>query len=251
MTTWVLLRGLAREARHWGGFPDKLRCALPAGDTVVALDLPGNGALWRERSPARVEDMVAAARRTLAGVPHTPPYALVALSLGGMVALQWALEHREEVRGCVLINSSLGRFSPFWRRLRPASYATLLRLLAPGRAAIDRERAILRLTSNLPLAEGTQQAWTAYALEAPVSRGNALRQLKAAALFRAPAAAPGVPLLLVASERDRLVSVECSRAMARHWGAPLRVHPAAGHDLALDDPGWLAGLVADWKTRVS
>ena len=249
MTTWVLLRGLAREARHWGALPDDLRRALPASDQVVALDLPGNGARWRERSPDRVEAMVKAARQALAPRGPAPPYVLIALSLGGMVALQWALEQPAEVEGCMLINSSLGRFSPFWHRLRPASYRALLWLLAAG--AEPRERRILRLTSNLPLAEGTEQAWAAYAHGAPVSRVNMLRQLAAAARYRAPVALPGVPLLLLASEGDRLVSAECSRAIARHWGAPLRIHPAAGHDLPLDDPRWVIEQVRAWRIRMS
>ena len=29
MSTWVLLRGLTRESRHWGDFPDILREHLP------------------------------------------------------------------------------------------------------------------------------------------------------------------------------------------------------------------------------
>jgi pimeloyl-ACP methyl ester carboxylesterase len=249
MTTWVLLRGLAREARHWGGMPDGLRRALPASDAVVALDLPGNGALYQERSPDRVEEMVAAARLAVARLPFQPPYVLVALSLGGMVALRWALEQPAEVAGCVLINSSLGRFSPFWHRLRPGSYGVLLALLAPGRQPQDREGLILRLTSNLPLSAATQHAWAEFARGAPVSRANMLRQLIAAARFRAPAAAPGVPMLLLASERDRLVSVACSRAIARHWPAPLRIHPSAGHDLPLDDPQWLIEQVTAWHQR--
>ena len=65
MTTWVLLRGLARESRHWGEFPRLLQQALPAGDEVLALDLPGNGSRWRERTPASVEALAEAARAEL------------------------------------------------------------------------------------------------------------------------------------------------------------------------------------------
>ncbi|RYY52271.1 MAG: alpha/beta hydrolase, partial [Comamonadaceae bacterium] len=57
MTTWVLLRGLTREAGHWGAFPDLLRAQLQSGTRVIALDLPGNGALHAQRSPARIEEL--------------------------------------------------------------------------------------------------------------------------------------------------------------------------------------------------
>jgi pimeloyl-ACP methyl ester carboxylesterase len=236
MTTWVLLRGLAREAGHWGDFAQRLRARLPAGDGVVALDLPGNGELWRERSPVSVSDMVHAAR-TRIGRP--PPYVLVALSLGGMVALEWARRYPQDLAGCVLVNSSFADVSPFWHRLQPRAALTLLGLLRPGLSPRDRERRVLALTSNEPVEPAVLQRWIRCAENHPVSRANFLRQLRAAARFRAGANAPAVPLLLVASAQDRLASVQCSRALARRWGLPLQLHPTAGHDLPLDDPDWL------------
>lgn len=247
MTTWVLLRGLAREAGHWGTLPSAWRLRLPPGDALVAIDLPGNGARWREAAPVTVAGMAQAARAELARGPHGPPYVLVALSLGAMVALHWAATCPGELRGCVLVNTSLRGLSPLWQRLRPRSWASLLGLLAPGRSVLGRERAVLALTSNRPVAERTALAWAGLARERPVTRANVLRQLLAAARFRAPLLAQEVPLLLLASQRDRLVSVRCSRAAARAWGAPLREHPWAGHDLALDDPRWLVDQVMDWQ----
>jgi pimeloyl-ACP methyl ester carboxylesterase len=150
------------------------------------------------------------------------------------------------VRGCVLINTSLGGLAPFWQRLRPASYPALLGLLRPGLSALRREQAILRLTSNLPASAAVAAAWAGYAESAPVARGNVLVQLAAAARYRAGTRAPAVPTLLLASRRDRLVSVECSRRMAHAWGVPLREHPDAGHDLPLDDPAWVVAEVTHW-----
>lgn len=245
MTTWVLLRGLAREARHWGGFAAALRQHLPAGDAVVALDLPGNGRRWAEASPATVAAMAEAARQEVLRAPHPPPYVPVALSLGGMVALHWAAVAAQEIRACVLINTSVGALSPWWQRLRPASYGPLLGLLRPGRTALAREAVILRLMSNAVARAALAPQWAAYAQECPVSAGNVLRQLAAAARYRGPAA-PAVPILLLASREDRLVSVLCARALAQAWGAPLREHRSAGHDLPLDDPDWVIRQVESW-----
>lgn len=246
MTTWVLLRGLARESRHWGGFGDALRRAVPAGDDVLMLDLPGNGTRWRDRTPGSVERIAEAARDGLAQARVRGPVVLMALSLGGMVAVHWALRHPEEVRGCVLINSSMRGLAAPWERLRPGALAQLLLLLLPGQSAAARERRILRLTSNRPVEEAMVAAWAGHAGTAPVSRPNMLRQLLAAARFRAPSMPPAVPVLLLASRQDRLASVRCSRALARAWGVPLREHPAAGHDLALDDPDWVIAQVGAW-----
>jgi pimeloyl-ACP methyl ester carboxylesterase len=249
VTTWVLLRGLARESRHWGGFISTLRAAVPPGDAVVSLDLPGNGRLWRERSPATVQAMAEAARAQLHRRRQDTPAVLVALSLGGMVALQWAARHPESVAGCVLINSSLRGLAPFWRRLRPPALLRLLALAAPGSTALARERRILQLTSNLPVDDGLAAAWADHARTAPVSRANMVRQLFAAARFRLQQP-PSVPVLLLASRQDRIASVLCSRAMAQAWDAPLREHPNAGHDLALDDPEWVAEQGVAWARNV-
>jgi pimeloyl-ACP methyl ester carboxylesterase len=155
------------------------------------------------------------------------------------------LQEPSALRACILINSSMRGLSPTWQRLRPAALLQLLATLA-GRTPVARERRIVRLTSNGAPDAALAAAWADYAAACPVARGNMLRQLLAAARFRAPQAPPAVPLLLLASQRDRLASVECSRAMARAWSAPLREHPEAGHDLALDDPAWIVAQALAW-----
>jgi hypothetical protein len=39
-------------------------------------------------------------------------------------------------------------------------------------------------------------------------------------------------------------------ALAGAWGAALRVHPTAGHDLPLDDGGWVAEQISTWWLSV-
>jgi hypothetical protein len=73
-----------------------------------------------------------------------------------------------------------------------------------------------------------------------------LRQLLAAALFTAPAVAPGSAALLLASTQDDLVNVACSRSVAQHWQWPLLEHPRAGHDLPLDDGTWVIQQIKAW-----
>jgi len=244
MASWVLLRGLMREARHWGEFPALLRAQLPDAE-VTTLDLPGNGRWYRLHSPSSVEQMAEWCRSELAARGIAPPYHLLGLSMGGMVALAWGSTYPQELCACVLINSSLGRFDPFYRRLRPRAYPVLPTLIAGNPE--QQERAILRLTSRRGDAQaGILEAWLAYRRECPVSRRNALRQLLAAARYRAPARAPAMPVLVLASALDGLVDPRCSRQLAGRWKAALAVHPAAGHDLPLDDPSWVARQVRDW-----
>ena len=195
--------------------------------------------------------MVEQSRQALRAESAQPPYHLLGLSLGAMVSVEWASRHSAEVAGCVLLNTSLRPFSAFHERLRPRHYATLLRLALLERGAREREAAILRLTS----AAGAPRtdviaAWTRFAKEQPVSRGNMLRQLAAAARYRAPDVRPPVPILVLASRGDRLVDSACSVKLARHWNAQIAVHPTAGHDLTLDEGPWVVSQVQHWLRQI-
>src|ERR1035437_6308243 len=229
MSTWILLRGLTRESGHWGAFVEQFQQALPQAQ-VLPLDLPGNGRLYDHVSPWRVADMVEHCRAELVQRKVAPPYHLLAMSLGAMGAGAWSHAHASELAAQVLINTSVRPFNPFYQRLLPANYAALLRLAVFGATPDDWERTVLRLTCNRAGVEVLPQ-WLKMRQDHPVSSANALRQLVAAARFRAPQTLPSVPTLLLASEHDRLVSSACSKALARRWQCELRVHPSAGHDL--------------------
>jgi pimeloyl-ACP methyl ester carboxylesterase len=244
--TWLLLRGLMRETAHWGDFPARWRQAMPAA-RVVTLDLPGNGEFHAMRSATDMAAAVAWCRAELARREIAGPVHVLAMSLGAMVATEWAYRAPQELAGCVLVNTSFRPFCPFYRRMRPRNYPRLLRLVLGAAGPAAWERAILDLTSSraAELAH-VLPGWIEVRHLRPVRAANALRQLWAAARYRARQVPPAVPLLLLASERDGLVDARCSRAVARCWGSPLRLHPWAGHDLPLDDADWVIGQVRDW-----
>ena len=245
MTTCILLRGLTREAGHWGRFPEQLRSAL--GDaTVVAIDLPGAGALHATCSPANIEAIATQCRTQAQALGLPPPYHLVALSLGAMVAVAWARKHPDEIASAVLINTSLGSHCPPWRRLRPGAWPVLLRLLAPA-TDTSRESIIYRLTSNQPGNEAaTVPEWVALRRRHPITAANAMRQLWAAARYRPPSPPERTRLLVLTSRGDHLVDPDCSRRLANAWHADLAEHSDAGHDLPLDDGSWVAARIAGW-----
>jgi len=243
MTVWVLLRGLTRECGHWGAFPQQLAERLSPA-RIVAIDLPGNGTLHHQPSPASVPDMVGPCREQLRALGVSGPYALLAMSLGAMVAVAWAEVHPDEVERCVLINTSVRPFSPFYRRLRPSSYLPLARLLTSGDDHAC-ESIIFGLTSRLSDAAVVDD-WVALRRLHRVSRPNALRQLLAAARFRAPDRPPPVPMLIVSSAADALVDPRCSEELARRWELPRVLHRSGGHDLPLDDGPWVASRIRDW-----
>jgi hypothetical protein len=50
----VLIRGLAREAGHWGDFAERFRAVEPDAQ-VIAVDLPGAGELRHHHAATHVE----------------------------------------------------------------------------------------------------------------------------------------------------------------------------------------------------
>ena len=250
MSTWILLRGLTRESRHWGSFPGQLRVEAGVnGDanSITLLDLPGNGRQNALSAPLDVADMVEFVRARAADAGLLPPYRLVAMSLGGMVATGWAQRYPEEVERLVLINTSMRPFSAMSERLRPEVWPALMRAAASWANPTKCETIIHDLTCNrLDTQADDIAAWTAIRQGAPVSAANGLRQLWAAARFRADSHAPACPTLLLSSKADRLVNPVCSTRIAARWGAAHAVHAWAGHDLPHDDPVWTSKAIADW-----
>lgn len=258
MSTWILLRGLTREARHWGALPDALRAALddskqvgsPAGAAptrVLTIDLPGNGEHAGLRAPADVAGMVEFVREAARASGAPGPYCVLAMSLGGMVATCWAQRHPADIARLVLINTSMRPFSRFDERLRPQAWPGLARIAWHWSHAAVAESEIHRLTCN---ARETRDAdltqWITIRQSAPVSRANALRQLLAAARFSAGRNRPVCETLVLSSREDGLVDPACSAALAAAWHADHWRHTWAGHDLPHDDPTWTVERIRAW-----
>ena len=243
---WVLLRGLVRQKKHWERFPELLQQAFPE-DSVHLIDLPGNGSLCDRPSPISIRDMAEAARTQLELLNAPAPYFLLSISMGGMVAIEWMHRHRSEIEGAVIINSSLRDVGSFKDRLRSENYPAILKHLLLDRDPISREKLVLDISSNLyPHKEALAKKWATYATTHPTNKKNAVRQLLAAARYRAPKRIPHNNVLLLNSAHDRLVSAICSERLAKQCQWPLRTHPTAGHDLPLDDGPWIIDQIKDW-----
>jgi pimeloyl-ACP methyl ester carboxylesterase len=242
---WLLLRGLVREARHWGAFPRAFEAGIPGARTHT-LDLPGTGAEHARPSPASIAGIVADLRARWLPLreAHEGPWRLLAISLGGMVASSWCATHPEDFARVVIIASSAGNVSPPHHRMR---LPVLHRVLGTAFAdPLARERTILDVTTTTRRGdEALASTWAGYAREAPVRVPVALSQLAAASRFRAPERLP-VPSLVLVGDGDRLVEPECSRRLARRWGSALEVHPDGGHDLSTDAPTWVVEQVGRW-----
>lgn len=240
---WLLLRGLAREARHWGRFTQLLGERLTA--EVRTLDLVGVGTELGRAVPLTVSGITDDLRERWRAQTTSGPAGLIAVSLGGMIAMDWCHRYAGDFTHLVLINSSAGNLSPPQHRLRAPMWGRVLSTVM-SRSRVDRELSILSMTTNLvrepqPIAE----AWARFAEEKPIPRAVVARQLWAASRFSAPAKID-VPTLVLVSSADRFTHPECSERLARRLGAPVERHPSAGHDLPLDDPDWIVAQLRKW-----
>ena len=80
--TWVFLRGLSREQRHWEPFLSQFKNQC-AEDTVICLDLPGAGILHDVAPPIKISEYPPLMRDQLLNqTDHSAIF--VAMSMGGI-----------------------------------------------------------------------------------------------------------------------------------------------------------------------
>lgn len=237
---FVLIRGLLREARHWGEFTGSLQQKFPHA-MISTPDIPGNGQLHQATSPKTIAEMTEALRQQ---INANQPLRLIALSMGGMVAMDWMTRYQDEVEAAVLINTSARPLSPFYHRLRWTVYPQVIQMIF--HSAAQKEADILNLTSNRhPHDNKLLESWQQWQQQNPVSTTSARNQFLAAAKFSITGK-PRQPLLVVTSRTDRLVDYRCSLKLAQIWETGYVQHETAGHDLPLDEPEWLAHVIQQW-----
>jgi pimeloyl-ACP methyl ester carboxylesterase len=244
VATWVLLRGLMRDGRHWGDFTSLLGDHLAKrGIALVTADLPGCGRLANSLSPLSLSDYVEPVWRQI-DANTRGPVVLIGLSMGGMVALAMAAAAPQRVAHLVLMNASAANLSPWYCRCSIGGVLLALRhsVRVPGTSRL--EALILALTSHRHSKDPELvRRWSQYRLEQPISFANTLRQLWAAVHFSAPQITS--PISIIYGEQDRLVEPGCSLALGNFYAVPALGIVDCGHDIALDQPeSLLATLVA-------
>jgi pimeloyl-ACP methyl ester carboxylesterase len=243
-----MLRGLTRESGHWGAFRGQLAEALPSDD-VIAVDLPGTGKFLTQTSPRTMGEIFEKVREE---VLATHPGAqgrikLFSISLGSMVAAEWVRQKPEDLKACVVINTSSRRLSPFYNRLRWQVWRSFFRILTI-QAVRERERQIIEILFNNEQArEVALPLWAKIAQERPVTYANFFNQMAAASRYDGFQHPTDVPMLILNGLGDRLVDPTCSTEIHKNWGWKIERHPWAGHDLPWDDPEWVINKVVGWN----
>ncbi|MCX8487679.1 MAG: 2-succinyl-6-hydroxy-2,4-cyclohexadiene-1-carboxylate synthase [Opitutales bacterium] len=102
---------------------EPLRPFLPPGTSLAAPDLPGHGSksLLKDLSAYALPAHLAA----ISEAATDPQITLLGYSMGGRLALHWAIAHPERVRRLILVGASPGLATPEERAERRLGDATL------------------------------------------------------------------------------------------------------------------------------
>jgi len=198
-----LVHGIGEHSGRYAAFAGDL---VRARFTVVALDLPGHGETRGGRGdipswPQLVDSIVPAlftASRGLPGQPMELPHLLIGHSLGGLIALDFALSHPRSLLAVVAIAPALKSWPPPGWKL---ALAQLARFVAPGapfasgldEPGISRDPEVLALRASDPLVHDRVSPRTYFAV------------IEAQRRVMAGASRLQVPALIVQGAADRVV----------------------------------------------
>jgi 2-succinyl-6-hydroxy-2,4-cyclohexadiene-1-carboxylate synthase len=241
----LLLHGFTGSVRAW----DAVRPALATFARVISLDLIGHG---RSAAPPDARRFCLDwASRDLAALLDDlglDAVDLLGYSMGGRVALHFAVHAPERVRTLMLESASAGIDDDVERRKRVESDDALAeRILHTGIEAFVAEWERQPLLARAPhVAEVARAQHTAQRLQnEPLGLANSLRGMGAGQQTPLWPVLPDLRkrVLLMVGERDTRYRALAERMQARLPTAELAVVPDAGHTVHVDQPQALVNLV--------
>lgn len=264
----VLLHGFTGSARSWDGHGERIRALASAqpdrdGHSTVLVDLLGHGGSDAPADSARYRMGRASAdlAAILDALGH-PRAAVLGYSMGGRLALHFALTHPERVAALILESASPGIADPEERRARVEGDEALAAFIErEGVAAfVDRWEQNPLFSTHGALPRSARERLREQRLRNnPTGLANSLRGMGTGAQepLWGRLGEIEAPVLLLAGEHDRKFR-EIQKEM---WDAIPRVAAAtlqdAGHAVHLEQPElfdhrvveFLWGSLPGWKSR--
>jgi 3-oxoadipate enol-lactonase len=238
----LLIMGMSGTALHWG---EPFLELLGESFDVVAYDHRGVGASTRLDGPISTRQMADDAAGLLATLGLETVHVL-GISMGGMVAQELALNHREAIRTLTLGGTYCGGEGSAM-----ASAATLQKLQA-AMASGDRERALragweINVSPAFAAQDETYARFREIGMRRAVAVDVILAQLRACAEHdtyeRLPELA-GLPTLVIHGTVDELLPVQNGELIAsRMPGSQLEIFEGVGHLFFWERPERSAELV--------
>jgi 2-succinyl-6-hydroxy-2,4-cyclohexadiene-1-carboxylate synthase len=250
----ILLHGFSGSGSDWADQIPRLRAM---GRATVAIDLLGHGRSDTSEDPARYS--MASTVRDLDSILATlgiESADWVGYSMGGRVALHFALAHPARVRSLVLESASAGIEDPGSReRRRHADDALAARIEERGMEWFADYWGMLPLfETQWELPAETVRALRARRLSnEPAGLAHSLRGMGQGAHDYVGGRLPslGCDTLFLAGERDPKYVEVARRASAAVPGASCAIVPGVGHTVHLEAPDAFAEKVAShWNAVI-
>ncbi len=237
----ILGHALGTDSRIWNGVVDE----LSRDYGVIAYDLRGHGLSSVPQPPYRL-DQLAADVLDLADHLSLDRFALAGVSVGGLVAQRFALDHPDRLAGLVLCNTAarIGD-DALWNARIGAVEAGGLEAIADG---------VLMRWFPAALREGRQDeiaGWRNMLLRSPVPGYVGTCAALRDADLTAEIAGIAMPTLVVAGEDDQSTPVALVRGTAKRLpAAQFEIIARAGHLPCIDRPDELARLMRGYLAEV-
>lgn len=243
---WLHVLVVHGVAEHSGRYAPTMDLLAAAGIAVTAYDHRGHGGSSGARGHvddwADLTDDVGRMLADVRGSSGDRPVAILAHSMGGLIALDAVLGGRAAPDLLVLSAPGLGDALPGWQHaLAPVVAAIAPRLRFPNAwdgSVLSRDPAVAAAAAADPLQLG--------AVTARLGAGGFAAQKRVNAAVGTLAAAP-LPMLLLHGTDDRLVPPAATEALGRVPGVTRRLLPGLRHELLNEPegPALVAGIV-DW-----
>jgi pimeloyl-ACP methyl ester carboxylesterase len=232
-TPLVLVHGAGGNLMHW---PAELR-RLP-GHTVYALDLPGHG-----KSSGRGRAEIGAYAEVVRGFTEAlglKPFVLAGHSMGGAIALEFALLYRERLAGLLLIGTGAKlRVAPEILTGLLEDFTGTAELLAQQAHGEHVDPNLLRLYIRRLREVNPQVIHDDFAACDAFDR-------------RADVGRIALPTLILCGGADRMTPVKYSQFLHEQiTGSQLVVVPGAGHMVMLEQPAAAAEAMAHFQTSLA
>ena len=223
----VLVRGLARNSLHWGPVLERLE----QSHLLVLLDNRGVGrsdpSRWPFLVPHLADDVIAVLNAAQIARAH-----VLGTSLGGMVAMRFAIDHGGRLDRLVLVSTTAGGRGAAPPRL--SAFAAMARArLGPLRDALAVDARFVLGPTYAAAHPEVIDGWYDIACQYPVDARAAVLQAIAARLHDASGELGAIraPTLVVSCRDDRLVPSENSQRLARDIaGAELLLLEGDSHE---------------------
>jgi 2-succinyl-6-hydroxy-2,4-cyclohexadiene-1-carboxylate synthase len=234
----VLLHGFTGSVQNWAS----LRAALADHFHTIAVDLPGHGQTSAPVDPARyhmqksADDLAALLAQVTPGAVNVLGY-----SMGGRLALYFALAHPEQVQRLILESASPGLADAEARRQRIAQDEALARRIEDQGidSFVDFWEEIPLFASQQRLPEEVRDRLRRQRLQNhPLGLANSLRGMGTGAQpsLWAQLGELQVPVHLIAGGLDEKFVEINRRMLERIPGATLDLIDDAGHTIHLEAP---------------